>query len=530
MLRTGLIRLETSTHFWEGEARGRKLERRHGRLGNKGRKHSRTLGSAAAARHALRQLVKEKRSEGYEPVASTATETNAPLELDGLERDAAVMVYGDWLQGRGDPRGELVMLQHAMQNARGDAFRKLRAEHDRVFKASREQLLGPLREIDNLFELEWRLGFVQRARVVADRSGRVRDVLQRLFGKANLSDTVAELTRDLLELESVRFIESLSLESVGGRDFSRVLATVEELAPPTLRRLHIPLTRYLEASLGVLRDVDDVRGAELRRRLGEYADAAIDVGERPLALPYLRELVVDAPIGYSGATPGLELFAMSELPALEIVDLSCAARRTAADQLAGFLDAKRFPNLREIRFKGAWFARELCRMLLDSPIAAQLTCIDLSWGRLDDAHAIEIARARKRFPKLKRFTIHATDVTSRVRTNLRKVGLDIDLRMPEEEAALTDQRVVSLCADERVEAAARALAKPSLWQDLGRDDHRMWGRVFAGGLHSVVVGFPRLAGSCDCRSRKKPCKHVLAMLFLAAHDEVPSGELPGWLY
>ena len=92
----------------------------------------------------------------------------------------------------------------------------------------------------------------------------------------------------------------------------------------------------------------------------------------------------------------------------------------------------------------------------------------------------------------------------------------------------TTRAVVSMCADERVEADGRALAKPTMWQDLGRDKFRMWGRVYAGGLYSVVVGIPAYTGTCDCKSRKKPCKHVLAMLFMAAADEVPEGKLPSW--
>lgn len=525
-----MVRLETQTHFWEAEIDGNTINRRYGRREAKGRKASKSFGSEAAARHALRALIADKLSEAYVRVDTPEVPERPEIALDDLGRDEAALVYGDWLQGRGDPRGELVMIQHAMQNARGEAFKRLRGELNRLHRAHRKQFLGDIREIENLFELKWRLGFIQEARVIADRSRRVRDVIKRLFGKVNLSRLLEQLVIDLLELESSQLLETLRLESVGGRDFAAVLRRIEQLAPPTLAHLSIPLSRHLEATLGVLKGVDDVRGARLQHRLGEYADAAIDLGQQPLRLPHLRTLSIEAPIGHSGETPGLALLAASHLPALEEVALSCVARRTEASQVEGFFDPARYPKLQTLRLHGAWFAREVCRTLVSSPIAAQLECIDFSWGRVDDASALEIARARRRFPKLKSFIIHATDVTSSVRRNLRKAGLEIDLQLPDESEALTDDRVVAMCVDERVEAEGRELAKPEKWQDLGRDSFRMWGRVYAGGLYSVVVGIPAYTGTCDCKSRKKPCKHVLAMLFMAAAHEVPEGKLPSWLY
>ena len=107
----------------------------------------------------------------------------------------------------------------------------MRSEVDRLHRAHRKHFLGELREIENLFELKWRLGFIQEARVVVDRSGRVRDVVKRLFGKANLSRLVENLVTDLLELESARLLETLRVESIGGRDFAPVMRTLERLAP-----------------------------------------------------------------------------------------------------------------------------------------------------------------------------------------------------------------------------------------------------------------------------------------------------------
>src|SRR5688500_10475586 len=77
---------------------------------------------------------------------------------------AAYLVYADYLQSRGDPRGDLIVLLHA-----GDAD----AERDRVarlhLRAHHAALLGVLAKDTRSIKIErWRRGFIDNIRVIAD--------------------------------------------------------------------------------------------------------------------------------------------------------------------------------------------------------------------------------------------------------------------------------------------------------------------------------------------------------------------------
>jgi uncharacterized protein (TIGR02996 family) len=72
---------------------------------------------------------------------------------------AAHLVYGDWLQARGDPRGELVALQVELARAEGPAKLALE-QQDREFRRRHAQhLFGPLHAVADELVRRWSLGF-----------------------------------------------------------------------------------------------------------------------------------------------------------------------------------------------------------------------------------------------------------------------------------------------------------------------------------------------------------------------------------
>src|SRR5690349_3389263 len=74
------------------------------------------------------------------------------------------LIYGDWLQARGDPRGELVMLQHACERATDHAARTELSAREREFRSRHvEHLFGPLRELADALVVRWSLGFIDAA-------------------------------------------------------------------------------------------------------------------------------------------------------------------------------------------------------------------------------------------------------------------------------------------------------------------------------------------------------------------------------
>ncbi len=93
----------------------------------------------------------------------------------------------------------------------------------------------------------------------------------------------------------------------------------------------------------------------------------------------------------------------------------------------------------------------------------------------------------------------------------------------------SDEQVVAL-APGRI-GAARAIAEPSGWSDLGADDRALWGHCGGAGRepYDVAVDHAHVQATCSCPSRQRPCKHALALMLLWAHGQVPAGDRPARL-
>ncbi len=79
------------------------------------------------------------------------------------------------------------------------------------------------------------------------------------------------------------------------------------------------------------------------------------------------------------------------------------------------------------------------------------------------------------------------------------------------------EEIQDIAPDAKAVTAARKITKPSKWKRLGRhDEHTLWGIGLGskGDHYAVLVTSERDKLSCSCPSRKRPCKHVLALLLL----------------
>jgi hypothetical protein len=85
----------------------------------------------------------------------------------------------------------------------------------------------------------------------------------------------------------------------------------------------------------------------------------------------------------------------------------------------------------------------------------------------------------------------------------------------------TEQRVIDAAPDEASVAAARRLARPGPWSETGSNDVLVWGKCQGSGKtpYQVSVDIATPAYRCSCPSRKFPCKHALALLFLWSRGE-----------
>jgi hypothetical protein len=77
-------------------------------------------------------------------------------------------------------------------------------------------------------------------------------------------------------------------------------------------------------------------------------------------------------------------------------------------------------------------------------------------------------------------------------------------------------------------SAARPLTTVAKWGGLGADERAVWGSCRGSGAepYDTMVDHVGVASRCTCPSRRHPCKHVLALLLLWVHGDVPETTAP----
>ena len=99
---------------------------------------------------------------------------------------------------------------------------------------------------------------------------------------------------------------------------------------------------------------------------------------------------------------------------------------------------------------------------------------------------------------------------------------------------LTLEKIVALAPDQGSVDAARKLLKPGGWPKLATDGGGLvWGECQGSGAtpYRVVISELDEGYKCGCPSRKFPCKHSLALMWMRAGDKVPfeTLERPDWV-
>lgn len=229
-----------------------------------------TLASPQAAHEAFAEAVGREEARGLVAVAdddaaiARLSARNEDLEIAlGREPEdpAPFLVYADWLQAQGDPRGELIALQHGAE-ARPD----LAAAAEAHLKAHRRHLLGPIARLStDRTLLRWSRGFVRAAsfKEYVDHSLLLLPVSLLLAEvvTVRLSPSTCRALADHGGARQVRSLE-LGTWNEGGEPYSQVFhgdLTALPLAFPALERLILRGTfGPLGLDLPKLRELDFV--------------------------------------------------------------------------------------------------------------------------------------------------------------------------------------------------------------------------------------------------------------------------------
>lgn len=141
-----------SHKFWAIDVQGSSFTVTYGKVGTAGQSQTKSFPTAEKAQAEADKLIREKTGKGYRETTPTATA--ATSDADAFEkglldhRDELVRwnAYSDYLAERGDPRGEFMRVQLALEDeSLSPAERKaLAATEKKLLKAHEKAWLGPL--------------------------------------------------------------------------------------------------------------------------------------------------------------------------------------------------------------------------------------------------------------------------------------------------------------------------------------------------------------------------------------------------
>ena len=139
-----------SHKFWNVDVSGNTLTVTYGKIGTTGQTQTKTFPTPAKAQAEADKLIKEKTGKGYVETTPKAGASDAEAFERGIlarPTDLAVWsAYADYLAERGDPRGEFMQVQLALEDesATPAQRKKWKAREKELLKAHEREWLGPL--------------------------------------------------------------------------------------------------------------------------------------------------------------------------------------------------------------------------------------------------------------------------------------------------------------------------------------------------------------------------------------------------
>ncbi|MCE3289476.1 MAG: hypothetical protein K0R83_1488, partial [Caulobacter sp.] len=99
--------------------------------------------------------------------------------------------------------------------------------------------------------------------------------------------------------------------------------------------------------------------------------------------------------------------------------------------------------------------------------------------------------------------------------------------------ALTRGSIEAMAPDQSALKAAAGLLKPAKWPLMARNGDLIWGECQGSGSnpYRVMADTADAGSKCTCPSRKFPCKHALALMWLFVEDQgtFKAAETPEWV-
>jgi len=401
-----LRKVGKKTEVWEIEAKAKSITTKTGQQHSVLKEKKQTFPTPAKTKEAYDKLVATKRDAGYRepfeidkpqvPIARNA-ELEAAIREDRTD-PGPYLVYADWLQAKGSPFGEAIVLANAKKQKQAMAI-------------ATQIGLPP----EDLATYGWRTGFWQWLRF-----DNAVDWMDNKFEPLTI-------VKPLFESPLCAALEELRI-GVFRWDYNDtdVPATIKEAGKHAwakdLQRLHlgdvsgdIDMDHHVIGDVGKLisKHFPNLVWLKLHSGSQSWNGGKETFGIGGFELPKLKELIIET---CAMSRKRMKGFTAAKLPQLERLELWFGAKdREGTAKIADVMpvfDGKLFPKLRHLGLRNTELDVDIARMLPASTIAKQLESLDLSMGTLNDSEAGELAEGAAKFPKLKTLCVDDTYVTA----------------------------------------------------------------------------------------------------------------------
>ena len=335
----------------------------------------------------------------------------------------AYSVYADWLQGQGDPRGELIALQLAGDDVAASELLDAHEHHffGRVASSRHLLVVSPTPKLG--LSTRWRWGY-----------------LERLWISNKGQDDVVEALANLLDHPSCRFLRELTVGLVTYDDnsYEQIAAVIGERSLPHLHTLVLGdfCSEETELNWSSLGDVSPMYRAVPNLRRLALRSGSMTVGA--IELPTLEELTI--------VSGGFDSVSLSRIcgalwPVLTTLSIQLGNEETfTLPQLQPIFDGTRFPRVTRLGLGNSTITDEICRGLASSAIASRLVSLDLSKGTLGDEGIRALAAGR--FPNLAHLDVSSSWLTDEGVAIARGLAKEVDVTDQSDDDGNPDERYI----------------------------------------------------------------------------------------
>jgi uncharacterized protein (TIGR02996 family) len=409
-----------SNKFWEVKVEESEQTVRFGKIGTAGQEKVKEFDSASEAKADTKKLIAEKTGKGYvevggKPKPEGNPELEAAIEAK-LDDPQPYLVYADWLQGKGNPLGELIVMQQT-NNPAAKGFLKKHAE----------SFLGLLATFGDDkygkgFKVEWQFGFMKNV-----------EIRWEAFDEGD--DPAGDLAA-VLALPTARFIQALRLGPCPGEEemsLQPVVDAMEEMkGPSTLRELYLGNVGDWDISSTSTGDFGSIAPLFPKLERLTLRAGSIDLGKN-VSLPELKELTIE-----TGSFSKDDIKALCSLKAPKLEKLSVwfgdenYGASGGVKDVQGILLGTLFPNLKHLGIMNCGWVGEAVRVLMGSPLLAKLTSLDLSMGNLSDADIDAMVAKKELFTKLESLNVEDSALTPASKPKLKLLAKEANFGKEQE--------------------------------------------------------------------------------------------------